>query len=74
MLDVTASYRKSHDLHFWVFSYIIDDHSCLVSSPNFHRLSAQLIDTFWYVNKPNVTAGYGTPLDFIAFFGIFTHN
>ena len=33
---------------------------CSVVSPlNFHRLCVLLMYTFWYVNMPNETAGYG---------------
>ena len=62
---------------FWVFSYIIDEHSCLKYCI-FTKLSqiVYLIDvlmyTFWYDNMPNVTAGYGRFSDLIElFFGNF---
>ena len=50
-------------LGFLVFSYIIDDFSCLeycmtVSSPNFHRLCVCLMYTVWYINMPNVTSNF----------------
>ena len=44
-----------------------------VSSQNFHRLCVWLMYKFWYVNMPNVTAGYGRFSDSIAFLGIFIH-
>ena len=52
ILNVTASYSYFIDFFafFWVFSYIIDNHcSCLNYYSSF---------TFWYINIPNVTAGY----------------
>ena len=47
---------------FWVFSNITDDHSYLwgaVSPQNIHRLCLQVVYTFWNINIPNVTSGYG---------------
>ena len=43
-----------------------------VSSPKLHRLCVWLMYTFWNVNMPNVTAGYGRFSDSIAFFGYFS--
>ena len=43
----------------------------IVSSPNIHRLCIWLMYTFWYINMPNVTAGYVRFSDLIASFGIF---
>ena len=42
-----------------------------ISLPNFHRLCVWWIHSFWYVDMPDVTATYGTPLDFVAFWFIF---
>ena len=36
------------NIHFW----------SIISSSKFHRLCVWLIYTFWYVNMPNVFAGY----------------
>ena len=61
---------------YCVFSYVhillttIHDW-IIVSSPKFHRLYVWLIYTFWYINLPNVTAGYGRFSDLISFFGNF---
>ena len=44
-----------------------------VSSPNFHRLCVWLMYTFWNVNMPIVTAGYGRFSDSIAFFVYFSY-
>ena len=49
---------------FWVFSYIIDDNSCLKYC-TFTKLS-------WIVYVPNVTASYGGLSDSIAFFWDFS--
>ena len=38
-----------------------------ISLPNFLRLCVWIIYTLWYVNMPNVTAGYGRISDSIAF-------
>ena len=46
-----------------------------IASPKFHRICVLLILTFWYIYMLDVTASYGTSLEFIAFFlGIFIHN
>ena len=71
MLNKTTSYGTPFDFIavYWVFSYIIDDHS-----PNFHILFFLLLYIFWYVNMPNVSVGYGSFSDLIVFFlGIFIY-
>ena len=45
-------------IHVWIVK----------ASPNFHRLCAWLIYTFWYVNMPNVTEDYGRLSDLISVF------
>ena len=40
-----------------------------VSLSNLHRLCVVLVHTFWYVDMPDVTAGYWRFADLIAFFG-----
>ena len=39
-----------------------------ISPPNFHKLYVKLIHTFWYVNMPNVTAGYARFSVLMSFF------
>ena len=62
---------------FLVFSYIIDDHSCLnccISVYFLHQTFTDCISNqYWYVKMPDVTASYGTLLDFITYSGIFIH-
>ena len=57
-------------LDFWLFSYIIDDHSCLkvVSPPNLHGLCVWSMYTFWYINMPDVTTSYERISGLIRFF------
>ena len=56
MSDVTASYGKFFDLvaFFWVFSYIIHDHSCLCTlldtQKQFSVKIEYLLDTKWVSN------------------------
>ena len=71
---MTASYGMPFDFiaFFWIFSYIIDEHSYL-DCCIFTKLSQIicLMCTFWFICIPNVTAGYGRFSDLIAFFGHF---
>ena len=56
---------------FWVFSYIIDDHSCL-DYCIFTKLSQIVwLINIWYTNVLNVTAGCGRFSNLIAFSGYF---
>ena len=69
MPDVTASYGRPFDfiaflgifIHFWrpFMSELL---------VNFHRLCVWSIQTFWYVNMPDVTGGYGRFSDLIEIF------
>ena len=61
---------------FCVFSYIFDDHySCLnyCIFTKHSQIVFWLMYTFWFVNLPNMTAGYGRFSDLIVFFGEFSY-
>ena len=38
-----------------------------------HRICAKLTYTFWYIDMSDKTASYGTTLDFITFFWVFSY-
>ena len=44
-----------HYFIFWEFLHIFNDNSCL---NGFHRLCVWIIQTIWYVDMPDVPAGY----------------
>ena len=44
-----------------------------ILSQNFYRMYVYSIHTFWYIDIPDVTASYGVPIDFIAFFRVFSY-
>ena len=61
MPDVTANYGRPFDFieFFWLFSQIIDDHSCLNCCISTKLSQIVCLVTLHILNIPNVTTGYG---------------
>ena len=78
MLDVTASYGMPFDFiaffGIFIYNWRFISEVLYLHHIYFQRLCVWTIYTFWYVNMPNVTTGYGRFSDLIMFYREFSNR